>query len=275
LGVDNATYFEYKQIMDVGTQLREARVRRGLTLDAVRASTKVSKAVLEHIDQNRFDKLPGGILTRGHVRAYARVVGLDPERIVDDYIRQWFAGRAEELPLQPPPPLEGEPRVPWLWIIELSVVLVAFVLYSAYQRSSPSPGAPSALDGRPWAGPADLISHQDEEQRDIRIVIGASGPCWVSATADGAVVIRQLLQRGEQVAAEARNTLVLRVGAPEAVVYWLNGMPGRTLGPAGRPITVEITEENVETFLTPTGTPHPSPPPTSARLQHSGPGGDA
>ncbi len=261
--------------MDVGTQLREARVRRGLTLDAVRASTKVSKAVLEHIDQNRFDRLPGGILTKGHVRAYARVVGLDPQRVVDDYIRQCFAGHPEELPLQPPPPLEGEPPVPWVWIVEFAVLLVAFVLYSAYQRWSPSPGAPPALDARPWAGPAELISLHDGEQRDIRIVIGASGPCWVSATADGAVVIRQLLQRGEQVAAEARDTLVLRVGAPEAVVYWLNGMPGRTLGPAGQPVTVEITEDNVETFLTPADTAHPSRPPTSARLQDSGLGGDA
>jgi cytoskeleton protein RodZ len=261
--------------MDVGTQLREARVRRGLTLDTVRASTKVSKAVLEHIDQNRFDRLPGGILTKGHVRAYARAVGLDPERVVDDYIRQCFDGHPEELPLLPPPPLEGEPREPWLWIVEFAVLLVSFVLYSAYQRWSPSLGAPPALDGRPWAGPAELISLHDGKQRDIRIVIGASSPCWVSATADGAVVIRQLLQPGEQVAAEARNTIVLRVGAPEAVVYWLNGMPGRTLGPAGQPVTVEITEDNVETFLTPADTAHPSRPPTSARLQDSGLGGDA
>lgn len=72
--------------MDVGTRLREARHRRGLTLDDITASTKVSRHTLDHIEHNRFSRLPGGILTRGYLRAYAAEVGLDPEPIVSDYL---------------------------------------------------------------------------------------------------------------------------------------------------------------------------------------------
>ena len=114
--------------------------------------------------------------------------------------------------------------MPRLWVVEFAVLMVAFALYSAYQQWSPSRAAPPALDGRPWAVSAELIAHHAGDQSGVRLVIGASGPCWVSATADDAVVIRQLLRQGEQVAADARTKLVLHLGAPEAVVYWLNGV---------------------------------------------------
>lgn len=116
--------------MDVGTQLRDARERRGLTLDAVISATNVSRSILEHIEQNRFDRLPGGILTKGHLRAYARAVGLAPERVVADYIAQCFGSAGEELPLQPPPPVEpGGPTLTLRHIIVM--VLLCFAAAAA------------------------------------------------------------------------------------------------------------------------------------------------
>ena len=35
---------------------------------------------LDAIEKNQFDKLPGGIFTRGFIRSYASLVGLDPGR---------------------------------------------------------------------------------------------------------------------------------------------------------------------------------------------------
>lgn len=74
--------------MDVGAALRDARERRGLSLDQLSHATKISVTILGAIESNRIDKLPGGIFTRGFLRAYAREVGLDPEDTIQRYLRE-------------------------------------------------------------------------------------------------------------------------------------------------------------------------------------------
>ena len=77
--------------MNVGTRLREARERLGITLQQVSDSTKLSTTVLQHIERNEFDRLPGGIFTKGHLRAYAAKVRVNPEEVVDQYLVQFPA----------------------------------------------------------------------------------------------------------------------------------------------------------------------------------------
>jgi cytoskeletal protein RodZ len=74
--------------MDVGAALRDARERRGLSLNQLSHATKISVTSLRAIESDRMDTLPGGIFTRGFVRAYAREVGLDPEDTIRRYLRE-------------------------------------------------------------------------------------------------------------------------------------------------------------------------------------------
>jgi hypothetical protein len=83
----------------------------------------------------------------------------------------------------------------------------------------------------------------------IRLEVEPTGECWVSAVADGELVIYRLLQRGERTTIGSASELVVRIGDPGVFAYTLNGVPGRPLGHAGVPITVTITEENYRTFL--------------------------
>src|SRR5207249_9306458 len=41
---------------------------------------------LEALESNDFKHLPGGVLSKGFVRAYARHIGVDEERMVDAYL---------------------------------------------------------------------------------------------------------------------------------------------------------------------------------------------
>src|SRR5215831_8343169 len=79
-----------------GERLRREREMRGVTLDEISESTKISRRHLESLEKEDFDSLPGGIFNRGFVRAYARFLGLDEEQAVADY-----ASVSTE---QPPPP---------------------------------------------------------------------------------------------------------------------------------------------------------------------------
>ena len=71
--------------MDIGAELRRARVSRHLAIEDVARVTKISPSVLRAIEQNEFGSVPGGLFTRGFLRSYAREVGLDAEAIVQLY----------------------------------------------------------------------------------------------------------------------------------------------------------------------------------------------
>jgi len=60
-----------------GPQLKRERERSGITLDSISATTKVTIRYLQALEAERFDQLPGGILSKGIARGYVRCLGLD------------------------------------------------------------------------------------------------------------------------------------------------------------------------------------------------------
>jgi cytoskeletal protein RodZ len=65
-----------------GQQLRRHRDKRRITLQSVAQQTKVSVSFLKALEAGECERWPGGIYSRGFVRAYASAVGLDPEETV-------------------------------------------------------------------------------------------------------------------------------------------------------------------------------------------------
>ena len=59
-----------------------ARLQRGIGLSQLAARTLLSPHIVEKIDDGRFAELPGGLYARSYIRAFAAVVGLDPEDVV-------------------------------------------------------------------------------------------------------------------------------------------------------------------------------------------------
>ncbi|MGI4756575.1 MAG: helix-turn-helix domain-containing protein [Janthinobacterium lividum] len=69
--------------MRFGEGLKVHRERRGISLDDVAISTRVSLRHLSALEEERFTELPGGVFSRGIVRSYAQCCGLD----MDDTVR--------------------------------------------------------------------------------------------------------------------------------------------------------------------------------------------
>ena len=76
-----------------GEELRRERETRGIALEAITDSTKISGRHLNALEQEQFDRLPGGVFNRGIVRGYARVVGLDEETWVDRFMSAYHGER--------------------------------------------------------------------------------------------------------------------------------------------------------------------------------------
>jgi curved DNA-binding protein CbpA len=74
-----------------GADLRRRRESRGMSLRHIASVTKIGLRFLEYIEQDRFDFLPAPVYLRGFLQEYARLVGLDPRRAADSYMRRLAA----------------------------------------------------------------------------------------------------------------------------------------------------------------------------------------
>jgi len=68
--------------MAIGGDLRAARRARKRSIDDISRTTKIAPAILRALEKDDFDAVPGGLFTRGFLRAYAHDVGLDGEDLV-------------------------------------------------------------------------------------------------------------------------------------------------------------------------------------------------
>jgi transcriptional regulator with XRE-family HTH domain len=122
----------------IGTILREARNRREISLAEVEAATRIRLRYLRAIESGEWDALPGGVYTRGFIRAYASFLGLDGERLANEYRREVEGttgerGSGSDLA----PAAAGGPRRPRRaaprtgWLVVAAVVLVAVLVVVA------------------------------------------------------------------------------------------------------------------------------------------------
>jgi len=88
-----------ERTVDFGAFLRHAREKRGISLQQVSVTTKISARVLDALERNDPSKLPGGIFSRAFVRSYAREVGLEPELVVANFVAAFpEESGAEDMP---------------------------------------------------------------------------------------------------------------------------------------------------------------------------------
>jgi flagellar biosynthesis protein FlhG len=69
-----------------GEQLRNIRQHLSLEFDEVAAQTKVGKHNLKSIEEEDIESLPALVYLKGFLRAYAKALGLDPQRVTEDYL---------------------------------------------------------------------------------------------------------------------------------------------------------------------------------------------
>ena len=70
-----------------GEKLKLEREKRKVTLEQISVSTKIGIRMLRALEEDQFNQLPGGIFNKGFVRAYSRVLGLDEDQTVAEYLQ--------------------------------------------------------------------------------------------------------------------------------------------------------------------------------------------
>ncbi|TDD05674.1 DUF4115 domain-containing protein [Nonomuraea deserti] len=76
------------QDQSIGAVLTAARQSAGLTVAQVSAATNIRETIIHRMEQDDYGQCGGDFYARGHIRAVARAVGLDPESTVHLFDQQ-------------------------------------------------------------------------------------------------------------------------------------------------------------------------------------------
>ena len=143
----------------IGERLREARGRRGASIEDAEQATKIRARYLRALEDERFDVLPGRTFTRTFLRSYAELLDLDARLLVEEYRAQYEGDRGDEFESRSFSPVGGQGRdrtrgvpnpVPGLGPLAflgfgaLAVILFFLVLGLATGDPEPAPRAPTS-----------------------------------------------------------------------------------------------------------------------------------
>jgi cytoskeletal protein RodZ len=258
--------------MDVGLELRQARERRGITLQRLSNTTRISPRILEAIEASDEVRLPAPVFTRGFVKSFASEVGLDPDDAARRFLEQFQKPVAADVPetTREPETKPGEMAVETAFhttarvlhgrfgtVSILAVTTLAAIALAARERQQP-PSAPAvqrpavaaAISPPPAPQTAVGTSGVSKVADDaLHMVIAPTGLCWVQATVGDTRVFGALLNAGDRRTIDSTSDVTLRVGDPSTFTFAINGKPARIAGGPGRPVTVHITRDNYARFL--------------------------
>jgi hypothetical protein len=69
----------------IGEALAQARHQAGLTVAEVSQQTRIRETIISKIEEDDYSECGGDFYARGHIRAIAKVVGTDPEPLIQEY----------------------------------------------------------------------------------------------------------------------------------------------------------------------------------------------
>ena len=131
-----------------GERLQAARIKKGLTVEDVAGRMHLSTSILESIEDNNFDEITAPIFVKGYLRAYARIVALSEDEMIEQYLDMY----SEE----DPPISSTSNMVPELtvkdarikWTTYLVILVLGVLLAAWWWNKQQNEVAPISLEGQ-------------------------------------------------------------------------------------------------------------------------------
>jgi len=227
-------------MFDIGATLREARERRGLSLDDVQASLHFRERYLTALEDEQWDLLPGEAYTKGFLRTYAEFLGLDGTLFIDEFNERVAAEEDQAIVPESLAPRRKRSRLLVRAIVGVVVLAVA-VFAAGAMRPSSSPGvhvdvaaAATPKPAVPRAMPVAPVVLPARAKPVVALIRATKARSWLSVRVGGPTgteLFRGFLNRGHELSYPLGKDVWLRIGRPQAVIVTLGrrtvrGLPG-------------------------------------------------
>ncbi|MGQ0525806.1 MAG: helix-turn-helix domain-containing protein [Betaproteobacteria bacterium] len=146
-----------------GTALAAARTAQNLSVPDVARQLKLSASQVAALEAGEYERLPGPVFVRGFVRNYARLLKLDPDRLLDMMATAPGAETRNEMPTSRgvPFPTASVRRWPRTLMLTALLVLCALAAYEFYWSDRAfAPAAPASTAGTAVTIPVTPALHE-------------------------------------------------------------------------------------------------------------------
>jgi cytoskeletal protein RodZ len=262
--------------MSIGSELKQARINKGISIEEVSNKTKIQQRFLEAIEDDNIARLPNAVYAKSFLKKYSQFLGVDPAHIVEQFeksplsdVKQVIMLEGERLPSTDPERYFKKA----IFGVALFLVLVGVVifLFSTHKPAArprppvvkiqrPQPAAPirgqvkkkdrqAGQAVQPAAVKARPTQPDDTPQQPkpvaLNLSVLAKKTCRLSLRADGKLLFDSFLLAGSSDQWRARQQFELSVSDGAAIDLLLNG---RRIGSAGRgPVKrIIITKDGIK-----------------------------
>jgi cytoskeleton protein RodZ len=265
-----------------GERLKRERELREVTLQEITSATRIGPRFLEALENEEWEKLPGGVFNRGFVRSIARYLGLDEEALLGEYDLAHGAQlpAAEEVPEQP------QSRLKPALIALFFLILLAGAIYGSYfawkyyaarrtvqqvpaastsASTSPQISTPilpsaeasvpaSASNSVPVSAPISSSSSPPATKSEapakpitgpLDLLVSASAPTHLLVLVDGRVAFYDEIHSGQSMRFTAEEGFEVTASDSEAVLLELNGKAMPALGLPGSSGTIKLSHDDL------------------------------
>jgi hypothetical protein len=233
-------------VFEIGTSLRDARLRKQIDIPEAEQGTKIRSKYLRALEDEQFEILPSPTYVKGFLRSYAEYLGLDGQLYVDEYNSRYVTGddggaeafrsRRRDAPrARTPAHRHFEKSVVLLALGAIAVVTALVIAAWKFGGSSGSPqiqnlGKERQQAPRVAAPGAKLV---------LRAVRAGTYVAVHAGSATGKILFQGTLEKGHP-QAFAPRALWMTVDSPENLRVSLGGRK-LALPRPHRPISILIT----------------------------------
>ncbi|MER6944799.1 RodZ domain-containing protein [Nonomuraea sp. NPDC000554] len=231
----------------IGAMLAEARQKAGMTVAQLSEITRIREAIIYAIEREDYTQCEDDFYRRGHVKALAKAVGLDPEATVHQYDQEHGGG---------PPPIRAaavfqadrkirlrERRGP-NWTLALGVALAIVVVFGVV-RVMGGPDEVQTADTKPIPGqkvpPAPVSKPKVAKPKApagvLVLKVKAKRTSYLDIQdSEGRKLFSGMLQAGQTSTWRSTSAVNMLIGDASAVSLQVNGKNVGKLGDRGETV---------------------------------------
>jgi cytoskeleton protein RodZ len=239
---------------DIGSTLREARMRARIDISEVEARTKIRAKYLRAIENEEWDLLPGPVYVKSFLRTYGDFLGLDSRLLVDEFKRRYE--RPSDHDTRPIAALSREREraargpllPPWAIIAGVLVVVVAALWVvgnlGGGKKPSPPPTGVATGSGAKHRHRARHHRTAPPKPKTVKLQLVPTGTVYVCLV-DGSgkrLIPGQIFSSGQTIPTQTASKMLLTLGN-NAVQMKVNGTT----------VPVSASSSSIGFLLEPTG----------------------
>ena len=248
-------------MFEIGNTLREARVRRNLTLQQIEEDIKIRVKYVQAMENEDWDVMPGVTYVKGFLRTYSTYLGLDPEVIIGEFRSRGMAPSAEHHEPFSGSSVIGKPRSHrgrnTVVIVAIVCLIALGVIYALGLRNGGGSDEPKTHPGALGIGspspspskspkPTSSSTAIPAWQKNLVKIKATAGDCWMEIrrnNSTGVVLFSGTVKKGDTKKFKGKD-IWMSIGAPANVQLEAAGKKAKLKSDVG-PWTVEVIQGRV------------------------------